>query len=98
MVLVYCQYSLVPIPPFLTWERDQIVASFPGPAQLFIACSTVLIATESWAGPGNEANQIALLCAYLAPVDSRLGCMGGVLILWFTQMTELQGMKLQCVP
>ena len=33
------------------------VASFPGPAQLFVACSTftVLIATESWAGPGNKA-------------------------------------------
>ena len=30
------------------------LASFPGPAQLFVACSTV-IATESWAGPGNEA-------------------------------------------
>ena len=26
------------------------IASFPGPTQLF-----VLIATESWAGPGNEA-------------------------------------------
>ena len=31
------------------------LASFPGPAQLFIACFTVLIAIERWAGPGNEA-------------------------------------------
>ena len=34
------------------------LASFPGPAQLSVACSTrltVLQATESWAGPGNEA-------------------------------------------
>ena len=29
------------------------VASFPGPAQLFVTCST-----ESWAGPGNEANNL----------------------------------------
>ena len=39
------------------------IASFPGPAQLFVACAcsteecfTVLIAMESWAGPGNEAS------------------------------------------
>ena len=35
------------------------VASFPGPTQLSVACSTVsgvLQATESWAGPGNEAS------------------------------------------
>ena len=33
------------------------LASFPGPAQLSVACShgKVLQATESWAGPGNEA-------------------------------------------
>ena len=36
------------------------VASFPGPAQLSVAISTVkrgsvLQATKSWAGPGNEA-------------------------------------------
>ena len=31
------------------------VASFPGPTQLSVTCSTVLKATESWAGPGNEA-------------------------------------------
>ena len=30
------------------------IASFPGPAQLFVACSTVVTATESWARPGNE--------------------------------------------
>ena len=30
------------------------LASFPGPAQLFVACSTEIV-TESWAGPGNEA-------------------------------------------
>ena len=28
-----------------------LLASLPGPAQLFVAC------TESWAGPGNEANK-----------------------------------------
>ena len=35
-----------------------IVTSLPGPVQLSVACSTenrVLQATESWAGPGNEA-------------------------------------------
>ena len=32
------------------YHHDRI-ASFPGPAQLFVP-----IATESWAGPGNEAN------------------------------------------
>ena len=35
------------------------LASFPGPAQLSVACSTdrfsILQATESWVGPGNEA-------------------------------------------
>ena len=30
------------------------LALFPGPAQLSVACSTVLQVTESWAGPGNE--------------------------------------------
>ena len=51
-----------PESPHLERMRKQCVrvASFPGPAQLFVACSTetrftVLIATESWAGPGNEA-------------------------------------------
>jgi len=33
------------------------LASFPGPAQLSVACSTILKATESWAGPGNEARR-----------------------------------------
>ena len=37
-----------------------LLASFPGPAQLSVAISTVkrfsvLQATKSWAGPGNEA-------------------------------------------
>ena len=32
------------------------IASFPGPAQFSIA--SVLQATESWAGPGNEASSI----------------------------------------
>ena len=32
-----------------------VLASVPGSAQLSVACSTVLQATESWAGPGNEA-------------------------------------------
>ena len=31
------------------------LASFPGPAQLSVASSTVLEATERWAGPENEA-------------------------------------------
>ena len=36
--------------------RARVVASFPGPAQLFVAS----IVTESWAGPGNEAKRVAL--------------------------------------
>ena len=41
---------------------SRFLASFPGHAQLFVACSTVkrftvLQATESWAGPGNEASR-----------------------------------------
>ena len=34
------------------------LASFLGPAHLFVACSTALHVqgTKSWAGPGNEAN------------------------------------------
>ena len=37
------------------------VASFPGPAQLSVACShSVLQVTESWAGPGNEATTKAV--------------------------------------
>ena len=44
---------------YLRYNRgtSQEVASFPGPAQLSVAC--VLQATESWAGPGNEASQEA---------------------------------------
>ena len=34
-----------------------VVASFPGPAQLSVA--SVLQATKSWAGPGNEAMHVA---------------------------------------
>ena len=36
------------------------LASFPGPAQLSVACSrfSVLQANESWAGPGNEASSV----------------------------------------
>ena len=34
------------------------LASFPGPAQLSFAFSTVKQATESWAGPGNEASNL----------------------------------------
>ena len=54
------------------------LASFPGPAQLFIACFTVLIVTESWAGPGNEAKvnlhfqvvfSISKTCKFLAPMS-----------------------------
>ena len=47
-----------PRPGAAAWRATcLLLASFPGPAQLFVACSTetVLIATESWAGPGNEA-------------------------------------------
>ena len=33
------------------------IASFPGPAQLSVACS----ATESWAGPGNEASGVIFI-------------------------------------
>ena len=46
-----------------SWDfyYGRFVASFPGPAQLSVACYgkagfTVLKATESWAGPGNEAS------------------------------------------
>ena len=36
----------------------EFLASFPGPAQLSVAISTsVLQATKSWAGPGNEASE-----------------------------------------
>ena len=41
-----------------------VLASFPGPAKLSVACSTrftVLKATESWAGPGNEASVVCQL-------------------------------------
>ena len=39
------------------WISADSVASFPGPAQLSVAISTVSVlqATKSWAGPGNEA-------------------------------------------
>ena len=43
----------------------RLLASFPGPAQLSVACFTVLKAKESWAGPGNEASR--LLCTYIVP-------------------------------
>ena len=32
------------------------IASLPGSAQLFMACSTGLEVMESWAGPRNETN------------------------------------------
>ena len=36
----------------------EVLASFPGPAHLSVACFSVLQATESWAGPGNEALEV----------------------------------------
>ena len=44
-------------------RNSKLLASFPGPAQLSVTCSTekrVLQATESWAGPGNEATKLHL--------------------------------------
>ena len=50
-----------------------VVASFLGPSQLSVASSTVLEATESWAGPGNEASTISLVPRPSpAPVFDRL--------------------------
>ena len=42
-----------------------ILASFPGPAQLFITCSTVLQVTKCWAGPGDEATSSPLYISVL---------------------------------
>ena len=39
--------------------HSETLASFPGPAQLSVA--SVLQATESWAGPGNEASETSRL-------------------------------------
>ena len=47
-----------------------MVASFPGPAQLSITCSTE--ATESWMGPGNEAINMVLLAEYSVDVTSKV--------------------------
>ena len=41
------------------------LASYPGPAQLFVTCST-----ESWAGPGNEAS-IGIGASLAGPVLAR---------------------------
>ena len=35
---------------------SQCLALFPGLSQLSVACSTILQATDSWAGPGNKAS------------------------------------------
>ena len=35
---------------------NSFLFSFSGPAQLSVACSTILEVTENWAGPGNKAN------------------------------------------
>ena len=43
-------------PIFVVWLCYWILASFPGPARLSVA--SLLQATKSWAGPGNEANWI----------------------------------------
>jgi len=45
----------------VTTHTNTNIASFPGPTQLSVACSMVLQAMESWAGPGNEANTNAQL-------------------------------------
>ena len=42
------------------------LASFPGPTQLSVAISTVLQATKSWAGPGNEASIPSKSCVGVA--------------------------------
>ena len=47
--------NLITIIELPTLTSGFSLASFPGPAQLSVAFSTVLQATESWAGPGNEA-------------------------------------------
>ena len=44
------------------------IASFPGPAQL-----TILKATESWAGPGNEAIGLGTCVHYDFQAVSKLG-------------------------
>ena len=41
-------------------RSGRALASFPGPAQLSVAISTVKQATKSWAGPGNEARRALL--------------------------------------
>ena len=52
----------VRIPPVLAWELDNlgytcmhVLASFPGPCDAFGSRFSVLQATKSWVGPGNEA-------------------------------------------
>ena len=47
------------------------LASFPGPTQLSIACSTVQV-TESWVGPGNEARPQLVELKLVVPVEIRL--------------------------
>ena len=55
-----------PILDFGLVHSGSEVASFPGPAQLSVAISTVLQATKSWAGPGNEASSEAFIYRYSA--------------------------------
>ena len=57
LLLVVCGDVETNPGPISSKRKHRIyVASFPGPAQLPVACSTVLQATGSWAGPGNEAS------------------------------------------
>ena len=44
--------TILLLPAFLYCK----LVSFPGPAHLSVACFSVLQVTESWSGPGNEAN------------------------------------------
>ena len=53
-------------------QCSRSVASFPGPAQLSVAFNTVLKATESWVGPGNEASRS--VCVPSIGVQSDVGC------------------------
>ena len=73
----------------ITVQYCKSVASFPGPAQLFIAC--VLIVTESWVGPGNEASKSAWWCYFYRNKNDALECC------WF-HLTSSEGVsvKHQC--
>ena len=44
-----------------TEDTGMLLASFPGPAQLSVTCST-----EIWVGPGNEASMLLLTVGSVA--------------------------------